>query len=74
MKPNEWGPVLIIIVVIILICTIINAYITGNGRLTEHDKTMRALRLLIYFILFLIIAGIVIRLFFWTAFISFFKR
>ena len=44
-----------------------------NNRNSEHDKTMRALRFLIYLIIFLILAAIIIRVFFWAAFIAFIK-
>lgn len=68
---------IIIVVVAVVIFSILYDIVIYGGKssdeVTEQDKTMRALRALIFLIFFIITAGIVIKLFFWGAIISFIK-
>ena len=70
--------IIIATIAIIVIFSVIEHIVIYKGKdaddSTETEKTMRAIRTLIYIVIFLIITSVIIRLFFWTAFLEFFKR
>ena len=64
------GKIIIIVVAAVTIFSTLYEFMIYGGKnhdeITEQEKTMRALRALIYLIMFIIIAGIIIKLFFWS--------